>query len=279
MIDNKPTEKEEPEHTPYQGKYRKDLLKPDEAPEPDTSDLSEIEKTQMPEGMIAKSEEHDWKKRYADLKSYHDRQKNEWTQQRELLEAQQKLAEKSQVLQQMPKSPEEIEEFKKDYPDVYGVVETVSKLQAEAKAVELEERIAALRQREEEASYKTAEQELLSLHPDFVELKKDAEFLDWLDKQPPTIADGIYKNRTDAQWAARVLDLYKLDSGKVNQKKQPRSSKSAAEAVTKTKKSSPKTTDDEKKIWTTQEISRLKPREFEKLEKELDAANREGRII
>ena len=38
----------------------------------------------------------------------------------------------------MPKSPEEIEEFKKDYPDVYGVVETVSRLQADAKAVELE---------------------------------------------------------------------------------------------------------------------------------------------
>ena len=176
-------------------------------------------------------------------------------------------------------SPEEIEEFKKDYPDVYGVVETVSKLQAEAKAVELEERISALRKREEEASYKTAEQELLSLHPDFAELRKDAEFLDWLDTQPSTIADGIYKNRTDAKWAARVLDLYKLDSGKVNQKKQPRSSKSAAEAVTKTKKSSPKTTDDDKKIWTTQEISRLKPHEFEKLEAELDAANREGRII
>jgi len=279
MIDKKPTEKEKPKHTPYQGEYKKDLLKPDVTPDPDISDLSEIEKTQTPEGMVAKSQDHDWKKRYADLKSYHDRQKNEWTQKQELLEAQSKLAEKSQVLSQMPKSPEEIEEFKKDYPDVYGVVETVSKLQAEAKAVELEERISALRKREEEASYKTAEQELLSLHPDFAELRKDAEFLDWLDTQPSTIADGIYKNRTDAKWAARVLDLYKLDSGKVNQKKQPRSSKSAAEAVTKTKKSSPKTTDDDKKIWTTQEISRLKPHEFEKLEAELDAANREGRII
>ena len=51
------------------------------------------------------------------------------------------------------------------------------------------------------------------------------------------------------------------------------------EAVTKTKKSSPKTTDDEKKIWTTQEISRLKPHEFEKYEKEIDQARVEGRIV
>ena len=279
MIDKTPTGQDNQEPTPYQGSYKKDLLKPDETPEPDTSDLSEIEKTQTPEGMVAKSNDHDWKKRYADLKSYHDRQKNEWSQKQELLEAQSKLAEKSKVLSTMPKSQEELEEFKKDYPDVYGVVETVSRLQADAKAVELEERIAALRQREEEASYKTAEQELLSLHPDFSELRKDAEFLDWLDTQPSTIADGIYKNRTDAKWAARVLDLYKLDSGKVNQKKQPRSSTSAAEAVTKTKRSSPKTTEDDKKIWTVNEISRLKPHEFEKLEKEIDAANREGRII
>jgi len=277
MIDKTEVEKENQELTPYQGAYKKDLLKPDEELEPDVSDLSEIEKTQIPEGLVTKSKDHDWKKRYADLKSYHDRQKNEWVQQKELMEAKAQLTEKSKILSEMPKSQEEIDEFKKDYPDVYGIVETVSKLQAEAKAVELEERITALRQREEEASYKTAEQELISEHPDFLELKQDAEFLDWLEKQPSTIADGIYKNRTDAKWAARVIDLYKLDSNQVNQK-QPKSRQGAAAVVTKTKKTSPKTGDEDKKIWSVAEIARLKPHEFEKLEKEIDVAHREGRI-
>ena len=37
--------------------------------------------------------------------------------------------------------------------------------------------------------------------------------------------------------------------------------------------------DSNKKTWTTSEIRRLKPHEYEKLEAELDLANAEGRII
>ena len=39
------------------------------------------------------------------------------------------------------------------------------------------------------------------------------------------------------------------------------------------------TGESEKKIWTSSEIARLKPHEFEAIEKEIDKANREGRII
>jgi len=274
MID-KAEEKAE-EFTPYVGEYRKHLLDSDKEPEPDISDLSDIEDTQKLEGMVSKEQDHDWKKRYADLKSYHDRQRNEWTQEKELVEAKIRLAEKSNVLSEMPKSFEEIEEFKQEYPEVYGIVETVSKLQAEAKSEELEKRISELNKREEEAQHRTSEAELLALHSDFLDLKTDPEFLEWLDKQPETISNGIYKNRTDALWAARIIDLYKLDSKPINQQR-TKSSESAAEVVTKTRKASP-VSEQEKKIWTVEEISRLKPHEFEKLESEIDAAKREGRI-
>jgi hypothetical protein len=277
MIDEEKVE-EEFEPTPYSGEYRKSLLDADEEAEPDLSDLSEIENTQKQEGMLSKEQDHNWKKRYADLKSYHDRQKNEWTQERELIEAKSRLAEQSAVLSEMPKSLEEIEEFKREYPEVYGVVETVSRLQAEAKSEELEKRISALNQREEEARYKTSEAELLVLHPDFLDLKNDPEFLGWLEKQPETISNGIYKNRTDSQWAARIIDLYKLDSSTVNPKKF-KSSKSAATAVTKTQKAISVADREDIRIWTNAEISKLKPHEFEKLESELVKASREGRII
>ena len=274
MID-KAEEKAE-EFTPYVGEYRKHLLDSDKEPEPDISDLSDIEDTQKVEGMVSKEQDHDWKKRYADLKSYHDRQRNEWTQEKELVEAKIRLAEKSNVLSEMPKSFEEIEEFKQEYPEVYGIVETVSKLQAEAKSEELEKRISELNKREEEAQHRTSEAELLALHSDFLDLKTDPEFLEWLDKQPETISNGIYKNRTDALWAARIIDLYKLDSKPINQQR-TKSSESAAEVVTKTRKAAP-ISEQEKKIWTVEEISRLKPHEFEQLESEIDAAKREGRI-
>ena len=253
-----------------------------ETPDPELLDIPDGD-TQEVEGMIQAQDEkeHDWKKRYSDLKSYHDRKNNEWLQQNELTEAKLKLAEqKASAPQNLPKSQEELEEFKKEYPDVYDVVETVSRLQADASVREVEERIESLRKAEKEAQIRTAEKELLSVHPDFLEIKSDAEFLAWLDEQPKSISDGVYKNRTDSKWAARVLDLYKSDKD-IGQKKRGRPRKSnvdAARAVTKTERAAT-TGESEKKIWTSSEIARLKPHEFEAIEKEIDKANREGRII
>ena len=278
MIDTEQTIEEVKEPTPYENEYRQHL-EDEEQEDLNLSDFSD-ENTQEDEGLIAKKQEHDWKKRYSDLKSYHDRQKNEWQQKEELLEAKSKLVEQARVFSDTPKTQEELEEFKEAYPDVFGVVQTVSQLQTEAKTKELEDRIAQLQKQEEQAKQKTAEQELTLLHPDFPELKEDTEFLNWLDSQPEVLSDGIYNNRSDAKWAARVIDLYKADKG-VDQKPKssPKKKKSAAEAVTKSSKASPSTNESDTKIWTNAEISKLKPHEFEKLEKEIDRAVREGRII
>ena len=279
MVDKEQNEEEELESTPYQNEYRRTLLDSDEeeTEELNLSDLPEEANTQQDEGLISKKQEHDWQKRYSDLKSYHDRQRNEWQQEKELLDAKTKLVEQSTSLASMPKTTEELEEFKQEFPDVYGVVETVSRLQAESRTAEIEKRIAALNKKEEEAKYKSAEQELLVLHPDFIELKQSSEFLNWLDSQPSTISDGIYKNRTDARWAARILDLYKMDSN--IQPKSKSKKADAAQAVSTTRKTVPSTGNEDKKIWTSSEISKLKPHQFEKLEKEIDKASREGRII
>jgi len=288
MADTNITEenKDEPlEPTPYENVYRRSLM--DEDPSPETSDPEILDipngDTQEVEGLIQAQDakEHDWKKRYSDLKSYHDRKNNEWLQQQELTEAKLKLAEqKVSAPQNLPKSQEELEEFKKEYPDVYDVVETVSRLQANASVKEVEDRIESLRKAEREAQIRTAEKELLSVHPDFLEIKSDSEFLAWLKEQPKSISDGVYKNRTDSKWAARVIDLYKSDKN-VGQKKRGRPSKAnveAARAVTKTERAAT-TSDGEKKVWSSSEIARLKPHQFESLEKEIDKANREGRIV
>ena len=115
-------------------------------------------------------------------------------------------------------------------------------------------------------------------HPDFDEIKTDEKFLSWLQEQPESISDGIYKNNTDARWASRVLDLYKSDHG-ISKKKQSKSIEAAATAV-----KAPKAKDvtaeaqGEKKIWKASQIGKMKPWEFEKIEAELDAARAEGRI-
>ena len=73
----------------------------------------------------------DYKKRYDDLKKHYDNKLNEFKTREEEL--------KNQVQQpeyKAPKSEEELEKFKQDYPDVYEVVETVAHLQSESKARE-----------------------------------------------------------------------------------------------------------------------------------------------
>ncbi len=100
----------------------------------------------------------DYKKRYDDLKRHYDSKLNEFRQrEQELIQE----ATASRPEYQAPKTVEELEQFKAQYPDVYDVVETVSHLQSEAKVEELNSKIASLQERESAALRKEAESELL----------------------------------------------------------------------------------------------------------------------
>ena len=178
----------------------------------------------------------------------------------------------------MPKTVEELEEFKTQYPDVYGVVETVAAMQANERTSELQKELEVIKEREKETVVQAAYRELTNNHPDFDEIKTDEKFLNWLQEQPESISDGIYNNNTDARWASRVLDLYKADAG-ISKRK---TSKAKADAATSVR--APKAREitseqgGDKRIWKASEIRSLKPWEFEKLESELDSARQEGRI-
>ena len=156
------------------------------------------------------------------------------------------------------------------------MVQTVSSIETEAQVAQLREELGTIKEREKELEKQKAYEELLRLQPDFDKIKADQDFLSWLEEQPASISNGIYKNNTDAKWAARVVDLYKADKG-LNQKKSK--SSSAAEAVTRTPAREVKTNaTDGKKVWKASQIAKMKPHEFEKLESELDSARSEGRI-
>ena len=87
----------------------------------------------------------DYKKRYDDLKRHYDSKLNEFkSREEELIEE----ATKNRPEYKAPKTEEELEKFKNDYPDVYEVVETVAHMQSESKAKVLEERLSKLQERE-----------------------------------------------------------------------------------------------------------------------------------
>ena len=267
----------------YRGKYRDDVYVDDDDEEvvEAQADPSQEEATPKEQGFSEQSdkEEVDYKKRYDDLKRHYDSKLAEWKDEKVTLASQGEASPELDALTRLkaPKSMEELEQFKEQYPDVYGVVETISALKADSHVNELRSEVEQLRAREQEMETQKAYQELLRYHEDFDDLRNDDKFLAWLDEQPTSLSDAIYKNNTDAKMAARVIDLYKADSGLSKKKKSSKSS--AAETVTRTQaKDVNAAGDGNQKTWKASEIGRMKPHEFEAMEAELDAARAEGRI-
>jgi len=263
--------------TLYKGNYRSEVYKDDEEDTPEVEASEEAEVTGKNEESFVESKQespnHDYKKRYDDLKRHYDSKLSEFeTEKQQLLQASQ------QNNVPLPKTVEELEKFREEYPDVYGVVETVAAMQAEERTKQLQSELQEIQEREKETVVQSAYRELMNNHPDFNEIKEDEKFLTWLGEQPESISDGIYKNNTDARWASRVLDLYKADAG-ISKKRQAKSNEAAATAIKspKAKDVSSEATGD-KKIWKASQIAKMKPWEFEKHEAELDQARNEGRI-
>ena len=266
--------------TPYSNPYTKDLEKEKEYARQAVEDTPQ-EATPQETGFMNNETQptHDYKKRYDDLKSHYDRKQNENKQKLEELEAKSRLAEKSKITANYipPKSDEDLKQFKKKYPDVYDVVETISQKQALQQTEALQEEVKSLRKREEDLVVQGAYRELLNAHKDFSELKDSPEFIDWLNTQPSSISDGVTKNSKDSKWAIRVVDLYKADNGL--SKSRPNSTTSAAQSVTRTKAKSVNVSGNSgKKIWKTSEIQKMNPNVYEKFEEEIDIAFKEGRV-
>jgi len=218
----------------------------------------------------------DYKKRYDDLKKHYDTKLNEFkSREQELIEE----ATKNRQDYKAPKSEEELEEFKKQYPDVYEVVETVAHLQSESKAKVLEERLGKLQAREQELIRKDAEKRLTDRHPDFEDIRNSDDFHDWAKEQPESIQSWIYSNADDADLASRAIDLFKKDKGMdlpKTKKSSSRTKNNAADMIsTKTTNVEPK----QQKVWSEREIAALSMAEFDKYEKDISDAMQEGRII
>ena len=283
-VENIQEESVEPTPNPYNQK--KDWHTDDVMPKHgETAEGLFFEKPQAPsepEPVQAETVEEDkaysrpnYKKRYDDLKKHYDTRLSEFKQREQELIAE---ATANRPEYQAPKSAEELEQFKAEYPDVYEVVETVAHLQSEDKVASLQQRLDALQERESEILKREAEKDLITKHPDFEELRNSDEFHAWAESQPEEIKDWIYNNPNNASLASKAIDLFKLENGiapvKPSQNKSERSS--AADMV-----STKTTTVDEKqpKIWTQQEIAALPMAEYDRLEKEIDKAVEEGRVI
>jgi len=241
----------------------------------ETADSTDQKATPIAE-RPAKAEDRVFKKRYDDLKKHYDSTINKH---KEELSSLRTRLESSNTQFVPPKSKDELEAWRKEYPDVYDMVETIAIDKATTRTADLEIKYKDLQLQQEQIAKEKAEVELLKLHPDFNDIRAKDDFHEWAERQDPTIQGWLYENTSNSKLAARAIDLYKMDSGQstLTKKEEKDVKKEAAKAISKTKKA----TDSDipkKRIWTTSEISRLKPHQFEKFEKEIDLARLEGRI-
>ena len=219
-----------------------------------------------------------YKKRYDDLKKHYDERIAEFKQKEQELLAQ---AQSVQPSYQPPKSEEELEQFRTQYPDLYETVESVAHLRSQKEVQALQQKMQAIEEREAMISRREAETKLRERHPDFEDIRGDEGFHEWAKSQPDEIQNWIYNNPNNVGLASRAIDIYKMERGiNVNapktQSSQRTSRKDAASLV-----STKTTTVDTKqpKIWTTREIAALSMDDYDRLEKEIDQAAQEGRVI
>jgi len=247
--------------------------------EHDESDDIEADKQEVEATKDKPYKRPNYKKRYDDLKTHYDSRLNEFkVREQELIQE----AVSNRPEYKAPKSAEELEKFKNEYPDVYEVVASVAHIQSENQVAELQTRLDAMQGRETEILKQEAEKDLREKHPDFDEIRNSDEFHEWAALQPESIKDWIFNNPSDATLASRALDLFKKDIGlEVQQGTQPKSNskqtkQSAADMIsTKTTSVEP----NQQRVWSEREIAAMSVAEFDKYESEISDAMQEGRII
>ena len=256
--------------TPYKNPDRNLMEKEDEKTATEESQ-NESDETKSKEEHPVGVEDAVFKKRYDDLKRHYDETVSKHKD--ELI----KLKKEKEAISKQPifKTKEELENWRRDYPEMYdSVMQITSEAQLKTKQ-ELQEEMLEVKRQQSQLAREKAEVELAKKHPDYKEIRESKDFHEWASVQDKMVQSWLYDNVDNSIAAARAIDLYKYDRGLSTKKVSESAKREAAKSVSKTKVSE---TPSDKKIWKWDEIRKLKPSEYDKFEKEIDMANREGRI-
>ena len=219
-----------------------------------------------------------YKKRYDDLKKHYDQKLSEFKRTEQELRDQAKEAEPQY---QAPKTQEDLDRFRTEYPDLYDTVETVAHMRSQQEVEALRSRFSVIEEREAQIAAREAESALQERHPDFDQIRGDDSFHEWAQEQPDQIQDWIYNNPNNVTLAVKALDLYKLETGKGQGSRKRRSGNRQPQGGSAADMVSTKTTNvdaKEAKIWTESEIAKMSLDQFDRHEEEIKIAMEEGRV-
>jgi hypothetical protein len=238
------------------------------------------EVTNLMSGADTSSKGVDWEKRYKDLQSFQSKRENELRDKIKGLEA-------ADSSFKAPTTPEQMEAFKGEHPEVYNMMLTL----AHQKASEATQGISAQLQTYEEERMMTefteAQARIKAAHPDFMDVVQGNDFQAWAQSQPVQVQQWIYNNPDDPDMAIIALDRYKAtraaaaaqaeqQAAHLEQEAQEDASTSSA-ALAVSNPSAPITKEGEK-IWTASEIKAMTSTEWSKNSEDIDKAYAEGRV-
>jgi len=223
------------------------------------------------------AEERSFKKRYGDLRRHSQKKEQDFQKQIDELKSQLDASTKKQI--KLPKSEEELDAWASEYPDVAKIVETIAIKKAQEQSKEMEEKIKKINAMQDDALREKAEMILLKKHPDFMEIKEEDKFHDWVEEQPEWIQKALYENEHDANSAARAIDLYKSDMG-ISTKKANNKDKNldAAKSIGKTEKRNPNTSSEVGKIRES-EVEKMSAKQYESNAEAIQKAMQSGNFI
>ena len=230
--------------------------------------------TEEVEEVATTPEEESFKKRYGDLRRHAQKQADD--KDKEIAALKQQLSQATEKQIKLPKTDEELDAWSAEYPDVARIIETIAIKKSKEMNKNIEDRLENLTQKELKTSRELAERELLSIHPDFEEIRNDPSFHDWADEQPDYIQKALYDNETEAKAAARAIDLYKADKGI---KKKRKSSKSAAHNVSVKGGSQPSDTASVGESIKESDVAKMTSQEYSANEQAIADAIRSGNFV
>ena len=230
--------------------------------------------TEEVEEVASSPEEESFKKRYGDLRRHAQKQADD--KDKEIVALKQQLSQATEKQIKLPKTDEELDAWSAEYPDVARIIETIAIKKSKEMNKNIEDRLENLTQKELKSSRDLAERELLSIHPDFEEIRNDPSFHDWAEEQPDYIQKALYDNETDAKAAARAIDLYKADKGI---KKKRKSSKSAAENVSVKGGSQPSDSATASESISESDVAKMTSQEYTANEEAIANAIRSGNFV
>lgn len=225
----------------------------------------------------ATAQQVNWEKRYGDLRSYSQKQIGEKERELNELRAQNQQLQAA-VNQPMPKTKEELEAWKAQYPDIANIMEALIDERANVKVQQLKGELENVSERLATAEEQRAFAQLKALVPDLEEVLKTAEWQAWFAEFPDAVQEQINKS-TDPMEVAKMINKFKATQARPNEPERPRTDKmSVLDAAVRNTGVAPANRQLNYK-FTAMQIKAMSPQEFAKNEDAIDDAKRQGLIL